>query len=194
MFHKFGKYNTALCGSSLLIVMAAATAQAADGQVEFTGTINDNACTINSESVKKAVDMGQVRIADFPNTVGAVATAGATPFSISLENCSGSTLKNASIKFSGQQAGTDATVLGMTGDNQVPGVGIQINDARTGNKLPLNTASNDYVLRPQSNTFDFTASYVRLVADTAASGETPGVRGIGTGKVNALASFDVTYK
>ncbi|NNB05075.1 type 1 fimbrial protein [Pseudomonas fragi] len=193
MFQKIGKY-TALSGSSLLIVMAAATAQAADGQVEFTGTINDNACTINSESVKKAVDMGQVRIADFPNTVGAVATAGATPFSISLENCSGSTLKNASIKFSGQQSGTDATVLGMTGDNQVSGVGIQINDARTGNKLPLNTASNDYVLRPQSNTFDFTASYVRLVADTEASGDTPGVRGIGTGKVNALASFDVTYK
>ena len=193
MFQKIGKY-TALCGSSLLIVMAAATAQAADGQVEFTGTINDNACTINSESVKKAVDMGQVRIADFPNTVGAVATAGATPFSISLDNCSGSTLKNASIKFSGQQSGTDATVLGMTGDNQVSGVGIQINDARTGNKLPLNTASNDYVLRPQSNTFDFTASYVRLVADTEASGDTPGVRGIGTGKVNALASFDVTYK
>ena len=193
MFQKIGKY-TALCGSSLLIVMAAATAQAADGQVEFTGTINDNACTINSESVNKAVDMGQVRIADFPNTVGAVATAGATPFSISLENCSGSTLKNASIKFSGQQSGTDATVLGMTGDNQVSGVGIQINDARTGNKLPLNTASNDYVLRPQSNTFDFTASYVRLVADTEASGDTPGVRGIGTGKVNALASFDVTYK
>lgn len=193
MFQKMGKY-TALCGSSLLIVMAAANTQAADGQVEFTGTINDNACTINSESVKKAVDMGQVRIADFPNTVGAVATAGATPFSISLENCSGSTLKNASIKFSGQQSGTDATVLGMTGDNQVSGVGIQINDARTGNKLPLNTASNDYVLRPQSNTFDFTASYVRLVADTEASGDTPGVRGIGTGKVNALASFDVTYK
>ena len=193
MFQTIGKY-TALCGSTLLIAMAAATAQAADGQVEFTGVVNDNACTINSESVKKSVDMGQVRIADFPNTVGAVATAGATPFSISLENCSGSTLKNASIKFSGQQAGTDATVLGMTGDNQVPGVGIQINDARTGNKLPLNTASNDYVLRPQSNTFDFTASYVRLVADTAASGETPGVRGIGTGKVNALASFDVTYK
>ena len=193
MFQKIGKY-TALCGSSLLIVMAAATAQAADGQVEFTGTINDNACTINSESVKKAVDMGQVRIADFPNTVGAVATAGATPFSISLENCSGSTLKNASIKFSGQQSGTDATVLGMTGENQVSGVGIQIDDARTGNKLPLNTASNDYVLRPQSNTFDFTASYVRLVADTEASEDTTGVRGIGTGKVNALASFDVTYK
>lgn len=47
MFKKMGQY-TALCGSSLLILMAAATVQASDGQVEFTGTINDNACTINS--------------------------------------------------------------------------------------------------------------------------------------------------
>lgn len=185
MFQTIGKY-TALCGSTLLIAMAAATTQAADGQVEFTGTVNDNACTINSESVKKSVDMGQVRIADFASTVGS--TAGATPFSISLENCSGPTLKNASIKFSGQQAVTDATVLGMTGENQITGVGIQINDARTGSKLALNTASSDYVLRPQGNTFDFTASYVRLAADTEE------VSGIGTGKVNALASFDVTYK
>jgi len=191
MFQKMRKY-TAVCGTSLLVVMAATAAKAADGQVEFTGTITDNACTINSESVKKTVDLGQIRIADFANTVGA--TAGSVPFSISLENCSGATLKNASIKFSGQQAGTDATVLGLTGENQVAGVGIQINDARTGNKLALNAASGDYVLRPQSNTFDFTASYVRLVADTDAAGGAPGVRGIGTGKVNALASFDVTYK
>ncbi len=191
MFQTVGKF-TALCGSTLLIAMAAATAQAADGQVEFTGVINDNACTINSESVKKSVDMGQVRIADFANTVGA--TAGETPFSISLENCSGSTLKNASIKFSGQQSATDATVLGMVGSNQVKGLGIQIADARTGDKLPLNTASTDYVLRPQSNTFDFTASYVRLVADKQGAEGAPDTRGIGTGTVNALATFDVTYK
>ena len=191
MLHKMGKIS-ALCGSSLLALMAATSANAADGQVEFTGTVNDNACTINSESVKKSVDMGQVRIADFANTVGS--TAGETPFSISLENCSGSTLKNASIKFSGQQAATDATVLGMVGSNQVKGLGIQIADARTGDKLPLNTASTDYVLRPQSNTFDFTASYVRLVADTPGADGAPDTRGIGTGTVNALATFDVTYK
>ena len=187
MFQTIGKY-TALCGSTLLIAMAAATVHAADGQVEFTGSVNDNACTINSESVKKSVDMGQVRIADFPNTVGAVATSGATPFSISLENCSGSTLKNASIKFSGQQAMNDPTLLGMTGENQVTGIGIQISDVKSNIKLALNTASPDYELRPQGNTFDFKATYVRLVADTG------GVSGIGTGKVNALASFDVTYK
>ncbi|WP_339496268.1 fimbrial protein [Pseudomonas sp. RA_105y_Pfl2_P56] len=184
--------STALYSSTLMILLAAAGVQASDGQVEFSGSINDNACTINSENVKKSVDMGQVRLADFENTVGA--TAGSVPFSISLENCSSATLKNAAITFRGQQSTTDPTILGMTGDNQVAGVGIQINDARTGSKLPLNTASTDYVLRPQSNTFDFTASYVRLVADGEGADGKPGVRGIGTGQVNALASFDVTYK
>lgn len=183
---------TTLCGSSLLLMMAVASAQASDGQVEFTGSINDNACTISSENVKKSVDMGQVRLMDFANTVGA--TAGAVPFSISLENCSTATMKNAAITFSGQQSATDPTILGMTGANQVKGVGIQINDARTGNKLPLNTASTDYVLRPQSNTFDFTASYVRLAADAEGADGKPGISAIGTGEVNALASFDVTYK
>ncbi|MDF2793341.1 type 1 fimbrial protein [Pseudomonas orientalis] len=191
MNYKLGKY-AALCGSSLFALMATVGAQAADGQVEFSGSINDNACTIVSANVKKAVDMGQVRLLDFANTVGA--TAGSVPFSISLENCSTATLKNAAITFRGQQSATDPTLLGMTGDNQVPGVGIQINDARTGNKLALNTASNDYALRPQSNTFDFTASYVRLVVDTEGKDGAEGVRGIGTGQVNALASFDVSYK
>ena len=52
MLHKMGKLS-ALCGSSLLVLMAATSANAADGQVEFTGTVNDNACTINSESVDR---------------------------------------------------------------------------------------------------------------------------------------------
>ena len=192
MFQTIGK-STVLCTSSLLILMAAATtANAADGKVEFTGKIVDSPCTVQSESVSKAVDLGQVRISDFESVVGS--TAGSTPFSLTLENCNVATLKNASIKFSGQQAATDATVLGMVGENQVAGVGIQINDARTNKKLSLNTASTDYKLRPLSNTFEFSASYIRLIADTPAVGDKVAVLGIGTGKVNALASFDITYK
>ena len=160
--------------------------------MEFTGKIVDSPCTVQSESVNKAVDLGQVRISDFESAVGS--TAGSTPFSLTLENCNVATLKNASIMFSGQQAATDNTVLGMVGEQQVAGVGIRINDARTGNKLALNTASNDYTLRPLSNTFDFTATYVRLALDTPAEGENPAVSSIGTGQVNALASFDITYK
>lgn len=187
------KYSALSCAALVTSFMLTA-AQAADGQIEFTGAVNDNACTINTQSATQSVDMGQVRIADFPNTVGALAANGGTPFSISLENCSGPTLRNATVKFSGQQAASDATVLGMVGSNQVAGVGIQIADARTGAKLPLNTESAAYSLRPASNTFDFTASYVRLVADTVDTDGAVTARGIGTGRVNAIASFDITYR
>ena len=186
------KYSALSC--SLLASLIMSTAQAADGQIEFTGVVNDNACTINSQSVTQSVDMGQVRIADFPNTVGALATTDGTPFSISLENCSGPTMRNATVKFSGQPAATDATILGMVGSNQVAGVGIQIADAVTGTKLPLNTESTAYTLRPASNTFDFTASYVRLVADTVGTDGDVTARGIGTGRINAVATFDITYR
>lgn len=187
------KYSVLSCAALVASFLATAT-HAADGQIEFTGVVNDNACTINSQSITQSVDMGQVRIADFPNTVGALATNEATPFSISLENCSGPTMRNATVKFSGQPAATDSTILGMVGTNQVPGLGIQIADARTGAKLPLNTESTAYTLRPLSNTFDFTASYVRLVADTVDGEGEVTSRGIGTGRVNALASFDISYQ
>lgn len=191
MFVRSIKFPALSCAAVLASMMMSAV-HAADGQIEFTGVVNDNACTINSQSVTQSVDMGQVRIADFPNTVGALATTGSKPFSISLENCSGPTMRNATVKFSGQQAATDATILGMVGSNQVPGLGIQIADA-AGAKLPLNTESTAYALRPASNTFDFTASYVRLVADTVTDGNVT-ARGIGTGRVNAVASFDITYR
>ncbi|UNM20060.1 type 1 fimbrial protein [Pseudomonas sp. ArH3a] len=190
MFNKMGKYS-ALCGSSLLILMAAANVQAADGEVEFTGSITDGACTITGSSVKQAVKLPQVRVADFANTVGA--TTGKTPFSISLEDCSTETKKNASITFSGVAAATDPDVLGMTGENRVGGVGIQIGN-KAGEKLALNTASVDHLMTVGSNTFDFSAAYVRLVADVPASDGVPAQVNMGTGIVNALATFDVSYK
>lgn len=180
-----------LCATSLLMILAT-TAHAADGQVEFTGSVSDNACTITTDSVNKAVSLGQVQLSSFAAEVGS--TANSTPFSISLENCSTATKKNVAITFSGQQDVTDATLLGLTGSNQVAGLAIQINDARTGSKLPLNTPTTDYVLRPQSNTYDFTAAYVRTAADTLGSDGSVTASGIGTGQVYALASFDVTYK
>ena len=95
------------------------------------------------------------------------ATAGDTSFSTSLENCSGSTLKNASIKFSGQQAVADATTLSMVGSHQANDLGIQIADPRTGDTQSLNTASSGYVcaLNPTPSTSRFTP-YALLLLPT----------------------------
>lgn len=73
----------------------------------------------------------------------------------------------------------------MVGSNQVTGIGIQFAHARTGDKQPFNSASTDYVLRPQTNTLDFTAYYVRHVTDTPGVGGAADTRDIGTGQVNA---------
>ena len=175
-------------------VMTATCAQAADGQIEFNGSVTDNACTIKTGDANKSVTLEPVRIADFAAAVGSVAKEKA--FTISLDNCSMATKKNVAITFSGQQDANDSTLLGLTGQNQVRGVAIQIADSRTGKKLPLNTPTADYDLRIQSNTFDFTAAYVRTLADTTTgTGEDEvTTSGIGTGEVYALASFDVTYK
>lgn len=190
MLNKLSQLTLA-CGACWLL---AGTAQAADGQIEFTGSVTDNACTITTGDVNKSVTLDAVRIADFQSTVGS--TAKAKKFTISLDNCSFATKKNVAITFSGQQDANDSTLLGLTGENQVKGIAIQIADARDGKKLPLNTPTADYDLRAQSNTFDFTAAYVRTVADTTTGEGDDAVTtsGIGTGQVHALASFDVTYK
>lgn len=190
MLNKLSQITLA-CGACWLL---AGTVQAADGQIQFNGSVTDNACTITTGDVNKSVTMDPVRIADFGPTVGA--TAKPKEFSISLDNCSFATKKNVAITFSGQQDASDPTLLGLTGSSQVKGIAIQIADARTGNKVPLNTATADYDLRTQTNTFDFTAAYVRTVADvTTGTGDAAvTTSGIGTGQVNALASFDVTYK
>jgi major type 1 subunit fimbrin (pilin) len=190
MLNKLSQITLA-CGASWLL---AGTAQAADGQIQFTGSVTDNACTITTGDVNKSVTMDAVRIADFGATVGS--TAKPKEFSISLDNCSFATMKNVAITFSGQQDASDPTLLGLTGENQVKGIAIKIADARNGNAVPLNAATADYKLRAQSNTFNFTAAYVRTAADvTTGTGDAAvTTSGIGTGQVNALASFDVTYK
>ncbi|AIZ34973.1 type 1 fimbrial protein [Pseudomonas parafulva] len=175
-------------------LLASAVSFADSGQIVFTGSVTDNACTINTNDMTKSVTLDPVRIADFANQVGAKAKP--KTFSLTLENCSLATRNNVQIKFSGQPDQVDNTLLGLTGDNQVKGIAIQIDDARTGNKVPLNVATEDYEMRPQSNTFDFVASYVRTTLDVT-TGDSPNqvtTSGIGTGKVNALATFDVTYR
>lgn len=182
---------TLACGATCLLASGASFADS--GQVVFTGTVTDNACTISTADVSKSVSLDPVRIADFANTVGSKAKP--KSFSLNLENCSTNAKKSVAITFSGQPDATDATWLGLKGSNQVKGIAIQIDDARNGSKVALN-APVEYALRNQENTFDFTASYVRTALDTTVGSGDDAVTtsGIGTGQVNALATFDVTYK
>lgn len=84
----------ALAASSLFV----AAAGAADGVITINGKITDTTCTIsvNGENKDATVTLPTVSATSLA-AIGQ--TAGATPFNISLSNCSGTSLKTASTYF-----------------------------------------------------------------------------------------------
>ncbi|OKP30197.1 hypothetical protein BSQ40_06170 [Serratia fonticola] len=76
----------------------AGSSMAADGTISIYGTITDNTCDISVENQgKNAVVVLPTISADSLSSVGA--TAGITPFSIALTNCTYSTLYSAGTFF-----------------------------------------------------------------------------------------------
>lgn len=161
-------------------ILSAASAMAADGQVNFKGEIIDSACeVVNSVSNPLDVTLGQVAKTAF---TGAGSTAAATKFTLQLKNCPDSVVK-ASVKFDGAADAGDNNVLQLTQETGVAtGVGIQLSDASSA-VLPLFTASTSYPLVAGTavNNLDFVARYI-ATEDT-----------VNAGPANSVASFSVNY-
>lgn len=168
--------NAAVATASIL---SAASAFAADGQINFKGEIIDSACTVvNSVSSPLDVTLGQIAKTAF---TGAGSTAAATKFTLQLKDCP-ATVTKASVKFDGTAAAGDNSVLALTqGAGVATGVGIQLSDSSNA-VLPLYTASAAYPLvSTGTNNLDFVARYIATAATV-----TPG-------PANSVASFTVNY-
>ncbi|HGM5490617.1 TPA: fimbrial protein [Serratia fonticola] len=161
-------------------ILSAASAMAADGQVNFKGEIIDSACeVVNNVSNPLDVTLGQVAKTAF---TGAGSTAAATKFTLQLKNCPDS-VTSAAVKFDGTANAGDNNVLQLTQETGVAtGVGIQLSDA-SNTVLPLFTASTSYPLVSGTavNNLDFVARYIATEDDVAA------------GPANSVASFSVIY-
>lgn len=93
------KYNFALSALAMVFTSAfTASAFAVDGTITINGQITDTTCTISVDggSNDATVILPTVSSSTLATTG---ATAGATPFTISLSNCSGTALNNASTYF-----------------------------------------------------------------------------------------------
>lgn len=167
----------ALSGSSL----AAATATTVTGgQVHFTGSVVDAACSVDTSSADQTVQMGQVRVAKFGTTSGTLANQ-KVPFAIELADCDTTTVKNAAITFAGNGASGSPSVLDNTaGPGSAVGVGIQLYD-NAGKALALGTLSPVTTLINGANSLKFSADYISTATAVKA------------GDVNATATFNVTY-
>lgn len=159
-------------------VFAINNAFAADGTIDFTGEITDQACELAAGSDALKVNLGKVSKKALPS---AGSTAAATKFTIKLINCP-ATVTTASVKFDADSYLGDDTVIKLKEEAGVAtGVGIQITDD-VNTVVPLFTASKDYPLQQNvENNLDFRARYIAK-SDT-----------VTTGPANGTATFTINY-
>jgi major type 1 subunit fimbrin (pilin) len=161
-------------------VLTAVNANAADGTVNFTGEIIDQACTVDIGSNNTmTVDLGRVARTAFQNTGD---ESDSTKFTIKLINCP-STVTSAQVKFDGANDSNNSDLLAITsGSAAAGGVAIKLMTADK-SLLGLNQA-NSYsypLVTTADNNLDFYAAY----KSTAAS--------VSAGTANAVANFTVNY-
>lgn len=159
-------------------ILSAASAFAADGKINFTGSITDDACTVtNSISSPLQVSLGNVSSNSFS---AGNKTAAPTDFNIVLTGCPAA-VTSAKVKFDGAQDSADNSLLALT---QVTGVakhvGIQLVDAKN-IAVPMHAESSDYTLATGDNNLKFTARYF-ATSDT-----------VEAGSANATSNFTVVY-
>lgn len=169
----------ALSALAMVITSAfAVSAFAADGTITFNGKITDTTCTI-------AVDGGSndatVTLPTVASTTLANAgeTAGATPFNISLSNCSGTSLSTASTYFepgtyvdsetgrlniaTSDAAATNVQVELLNSDRKSIVAGASV--AAGQNDIPVDISSG-------SGTLNYYAQYYATGASTAGTVDT----------------------
>lgn len=166
---------TLIAASSIFTI---SNALAADGTIDFTGEITDQACELAAGSDALKVNLGKVSKTALPS---AGSTAAATKFTIKLINCP-ATVTTASVKFDADSYLGDDTVIKLKEEAGVAtGVGIQITDD-VNTVVPLFTASKNYPLQQNvENNLDFRARYIAK-SDT-----------VTTGPANGTATFTINY-
>lgn len=158
--------------------MTTVSAFAADGQINFTGSVIDAACNVtNATSGSLDVSLGKVSKTAF---AAAGDKTAATKFTLQVSGCP-TGVDSVNVKFDGTTVAGDNSVLALTQDAGVAtGVGIQLADASQ-SVLPLNTASTNYALTSGAANLDFVARYIATAATVT------------SGPANAVASFSIVY-
>ncbi len=152
---------------------------AADGTVNFTGSITDIACTVDTDSKNQIVDLGKVSKTAF---TAESKTAGAKEFSLVLKDCP-PTVTSAKVRFDGQQVPGDNSILALNdAADKASNVGIQLSDNQN-NVINLYQDSAAYNLTTDVN-------YLKFVAKYYATGTGNDVT---AGSANAVTDFTIIY-
>ncbi|WP_338628941.1 fimbrial protein [Enterobacter sp. JJBC] len=158
------------------------TASAADGTINFTGSILDSACTVNTISASQTVNLGNLQRSVF-KAAGDVASA--TRFDIVLENCP-DTVTSASVKFDGTANATNSNILALNSGQTAQGVGVALFEEDGVTAIPLSTPSAQMTL---VNTGDTNRNVMTFVAKYQAT-----QAAVTAGTANATSDFTIVYQ
>ncbi|TFZ52356.1 type 1 fimbrial protein [Serratia proteamaculans] len=158
------------------------------GTVTFKGSIIDAPCSITPETVDQTVNLGQI------SNKTLVKQGKSTPqsFSIKLDKCDVTTLKNVTATFSGAASAGNANLLGITGTAK--GASIAITDGAS-RVIKLGEATEKQTIQKGNNTLAF-AAYLQGDPDTPATTtggkDTPAV--IVPGEFSSVVDFTLAYQ
>jgi major type 1 subunit fimbrin (pilin) len=160
---------------------------AADGDITFTGKVTASACSLKGFNGMAATSSLMTLVNVTPDSFGqAGGYSGMEDFTIDLQDCDITTLKNARVAFSGTADAVDDEILKNTETNSpASGVGIAIleNDGVTLVDINGNLPSKSQALSAGNTALKFKVAYK---ANTATPAVTPGV-------VKAKTFVDISY-
>lgn len=167
-------------------------AQAAQGNIKFTGAIQNAGCDIMAATNNQTVNLGTVSKKEFVN---ANDVAAATGFNIELEKCPASVAatNKVALKFDGQPDATNPNLLKLLAPASATapkGVGIGIYNRLDNTMVPLFSKSLpvtiDYTggVSAGKAKLEFLAKYVA----------TTSVANITEGQVEVPATFSIMYE
>jgi major type 1 subunit fimbrin (pilin) len=155
---------------------------AADGTINFTGSILDSACTVNTTSASQTVNLGMVQRTSF---AAAGDVAAATRFDIVLENCP-DTVTSASVTFDGVANTANGNILALASGQTAEGVGVALFEADGVTAIPLSTKSASMTL---DNTSEENTNVMTFIAKYQATQES-----VVAGTANATSDFTIIYQ
>ena len=165
--------------SAILSLSALQATYAADGVINFNGTITGTACVVDPSAISQPVELGTVSTAAFSG--GSGATAAAKRFNIVLKSCPAS-VTSASVRFDGTTNTTNPSILALTTGQTATNVGVAIYEQDSATLIPVGTSSASVALQEDiDNTLTYYAKYMAT-----------GV--VGAGSAKSSTSFTVTYQ
>nr|WP_228705051.1 fimbrial protein [Klebsiella michiganensis] len=155
--------------------------QGTGGQVEFTGSITDSSCNVDSTSANQSVDLGKWASSYF---TGAGSETTKTAFHIKVKDCP-STVTTVSVLFDGTRDTNNSDLLAINGT--ASGVAIKLYEDDKSTPVDLGTVSRGHSVTAGASgaatgtaDLEFFADYVSTSAVSA-------------GSANGTANFNMIY-